>query len=131
MNPPESLRLLSVEDNWETRLLLRHFLEDFCDFSFAPTAEEALGRVESEPFDLLLVDINLGEGKNGTELLHIVRGREDLPELPAVALTAYALPGDREKLLEKGFDAYQEKPFTRAELTETINQALSSAGKSS
>lgn len=80
--------------------------------------------VEAEPFDLLLVDINLGEGKSGTELLRLIRGREDLLDVPAVAVTVYAMPGNREKLLEEGFDEYVSKPFTGTQLTEAIDQAL-------
>lgn len=53
-----------------------------------------------------------------------MRERKDGEKIPAIALTAYAMPGDREELLEKGFDGYVSKPFTRAELTEAIEQVL-------
>lgn len=69
------------------------------------------------------MDINLGEGKSGTELLHLLRDQEPAEGIPAVAVTAYAMPGDREALLNKGFDGYVGKPFAKAELTETIDRA--------
>jgi CheY-like chemotaxis protein len=47
-----------------------------------------------------------------------------MADTPAVALTAYAMPGDREDFLEAGFDEYVSKPFTRTDLTETIKDAL-------
>lgn len=125
MSPSESPRILSVEDKLETRLLLKHQLQETCEVVFASDAEEALEVFDGEPFDLLLLDINLGDGKSGTELLHMVRGREDMEDIPAVALTAYAMPGDREELLDKGFDGYVSKPFTKAELIEAIDQVLS------
>jgi len=120
----EPLRVLSVEDNPETRLLLKHLLKESYEVVLVASAEEALSHVGSEPFDLLLVDIHLGEGKSGTELLHLLREREPAREVPAIAVTAYSMPGDRADLLEEGFDGYVSKPFTKAELTETIGQVL-------
>lgn len=46
-------------------------------------------------------------------------------EAPAIALTTYGMPGDREALLEEGFDEHVSKPFTTADLTDTIDQVLS------
>ncbi len=125
MSPLETLRILSVEDNADTRFLLEHTLQDPYEVTFAPNAEEALDAVESEPFDLLLLDINLGTENGGVELLHTIRDREDIGEIPAIALTAFAMPGDREELLGEGFDEYVSKPFTHAELREAIDQTVS------
>lgn len=116
--------LLSVEDNPETRLLLTHLLGEDYDITSVPDVDEALDAVDSTAFDLLLLDINLNSAKEGTELLHMIRDREDVEHVPAVALTAYAMPGDREALLDEGFDGYVSKPFTGRELTETIDHVL-------
>lgn len=124
MSTSEAPRILSVEDNPETRLLLKHLMGPY-EVAFASGVDEALNLVESEHFDLLLLDINLGPGKSGTQLLHILRDREDTAEIPAVALTAYAMPGDEEHYREVGFDGYVGKPFTYAELSTTIDRALS------
>lgn len=123
----EPLRILSVEDNADTRLLLKHTLQDDYEVTFAAGVADALDAVASEPFDLLLLDINLGTERGGVKLLHEVRERDDLDDIPAVALTAFAMPGDREDLLDQGFDAYVGKPFTNAELMRTIDRALSDA----
>lgn len=124
MDTSKPTRVLSVEDDSDTRLLLKHLLGETYDITFAHSAKEALDAIESAPFDLLLVDINLGEEKTGTELLHIVRNREELAEIPAVALTAYSMPGDREELLDEGFDGYVGKPFSKEDLLEAIDQNL-------
>lgn len=123
MSTSEPPRVLSVEDNQETQLLLKHLMTPY-KVTFASNAEEALEIIDTESFDALLLDINLGPGKSGTELLHTVRDLEDVDEIPAVALTAYAMPGDREELLEEGFDGYVDKPFTREEVLETLEQTL-------
>lgn len=123
----ESLRILSVEDNADTRLLLKHTLQDDYEVVFASGVDDALEAVASEPFDLLLLDINLGTERGGIRLLHEIRERDDLDDIPAIALTAFAMPGDREELLDHGFDGYVGKPFTNAELTRTIDRTLSDA----
>lgn len=121
-DPP---RILSVEDNSDTRLLLEHLLDESYELTLTASVDEALDAVESTSFDLLLLDIHLNSGTEGTELLHTIRNREDIGEVSAIALTAYILPGDSQELLDEGFDAYVSKPFTSAELTEAIDQTLS------
>lgn len=127
MSSSDTPHLLSVEDNPETRLLLKHLLNEDYDVTFASDVEDAMDAVESSSFDLLLLDINLGAEKGGTELLHTIRNRDDMDDIPAIALTAFAMPGDREELLKEGFDEYVGKPFTGQELTETIDQTLAEA----
>jgi CheY-like chemotaxis protein len=119
-----SPRILAVEDNGETQLLLQHLLEDHFQIEVAGTIEDALDAVESQQFDALLLDINLSEQRTGTDLLHLLRERDHLANTPAIALTAYAMPGDREDFLSSGFDQYVSKPFTRTDLTEAIESSL-------
>lgn len=127
MTTSSNPRILAVEDNSETQLLLKHLLKGSYDVNVVPGVEGALDAVDEQTFDVLLLDINLSEEKTGTELLHLIREREEMDEVPAVALTAYAMPGDREDFLEKGFDEYVSKPFTRADLTEAIENTLNHA----
>lgn len=127
MNTSESPRILAVEDNSETQLLLKHLLKGSYEVNVVPGVESALDAVESQPFDVLLLDINLSEDQTGTDLLHLIRERKGMAQVPAVALTAYAMPGDREDFLQKGFDEYVSKPFTRTDLTEAIESTLNPA----
>lgn len=124
MSTSESERILAVEDNSETQLLLEHLLEGSYDVEVVPGVDGALKAVDNSSFDVLLLDINLSEDQTGTDLLHRIRERDGMQKVPAVALTAYAMPGDREDFLEKGFDEYVSKPFTRADLTEAIENTL-------
>ena len=95
--------------------------------TFATKEEKALELIDSNSFDLLLLDINLQAENGGVQILRSVRKREDVPNPPAVALTAFAMPGDREDLLSEGFDAYVSKPFTKPNLLSTIEKLLPSS----
>ena len=119
--------LLAVEDNSETQLLLEHLLKSSFEIVVVPGVDEALDAAEEHSFDLFLLDINLSEKRTGTDLLHLLREQPDRQEVPAIALTAYAMPGDREDFLAAGFDRYVSKPFTRDDLTSAIQQTLQSA----
>jgi len=124
MSPAEKPRILAVEDNSETQLLLEHLLKKSFEVVVVPGVDEALSAVGDGPFDALLLDINLSEQRTGTDLLHLLRERENMTDVPAIALTAYAMPGDREDFLEAGFDQYVSKPFTRSDLTTAIESSL-------
>ncbi len=118
--------LLAVEDNSETQLLLDHLLKSSFEVVVVSGVADALEAVEQHSFDAFLLDINLSEERTGTDLLHLLRDQDGMADTPAVALTAYAMPGDREDFLEAGFDEYVSKPFTRTDLTDTIQEALAS-----
>ncbi|PSQ75562.1 MAG: hypothetical protein BRD35_08725 [Bacteroidetes bacterium QH_7_62_13] len=124
MSMPETPRILAVEDNSETQLLLEHLLKESFEVTVVTGVDEALEAVEGHSFDAMLLDINLSEQRTGTDLLHLLRERDDMAEVPAIALTAYAMPGDREDFLEAGFNQYVSKPFTRDDLTDAIETSL-------
>jgi CheY-like chemotaxis protein len=125
MSSTEKPRILAVEDNSETQLLLEHLLKESFEVTVVEGVDDALDAVDDHAYDAFLLDINLSEQRTGTDLLHLLRERDDMEEVPAIALTAYAMPGDREDFLEAGFDQYVSKPFTRADLTEAIETTLS------
>lgn len=120
------LSVLAVEDNSETRLLLQHLLRASFDVVVVSGIEDALAAVEEQDYDVFLLDINLSEQRTGTDLLHLLRENPSLQNVPAVALTAYAMPGDRENFLTAGFNEYVSKPFTRDDLTSAIRDSLAS-----
>ena len=124
MSATEKPHILAVEDNSETQLLLKHLLKKSFQVVVVQGVDDALDAVDNQSFDALLLDINLSEQRTGTDLLHLLRERDDMANVPAIALTAYAMPGDREDFLEAGFDQYVSKPFTRADLTDAIETSL-------
>ena len=122
-------RILAVEDNAETRLLLQHLLKDDFEATIVSHVDAAVETVadaaqDDQRFDVLLLDINLSDRHTGTDLLHMLRERHGMNGVPAVAMTAYAMPGDRESFLSEGFDQYVGKPFTRADLMGALHDVL-------
>ena len=73
-------------------------------------------------FDLVLADVQMPE-MDGLQLARAIREREKKTDthLPIIAMTAYAMKGDRERCLEAGMDAYVAKPINAAQLFETID----------
>jgi CheY-like chemotaxis protein len=123
------IRILAVEDNPDTQTLLRYLLRPHYDVHLVPHVEEALTAAGEGQFSLFVLDINLGEQRTGIDLLHRLRAMDAHRSTPALALTAYAMPGDRDRFLREGFDAYVSKPFTRNELLEAIEVLLLSSSQ--
>lgn len=117
-------RVLVLEDNAESRLLLRHLLRHDFDATLVTGADAALEAAEAQTFDVALLDINLGEKRTGVDVFKSIRAMAQHRDLPALACTAYALPGDRERFLEAGFVSYVSKPFVKAELMNALRQAV-------
>lgn len=99
-----------VEDNEDNRLLLRALLDDTYDIQEYGSGPGALEGLASFVPALILLDISL-PGMDGVEVLGIIREDPRLKALPVIALTAHAMIGDRERLLEAGFDEYVPKPI--------------------
>lgn len=125
------MKILIVEDNDINAKVLDLMLKglDF-DYStaFAENAEQALSVAEEGEYDLVLMDINLGDGQmTGTEVMKILKGKESYRKVPIYAVTCYSLPGDKEKFLNEGFDKYISKPIDKTQLLSEINDEKASA----
>lgn len=104
-----------VEDNADNRLLLQSLLgEDYRLVEYGDGAEALAGLRGDRP-DLVLLDISL-PGMDGEQVLAEIRADPSLRDLPVIALTAHAMAGDRERLLDAGFDDYVTKPLTDEEI---------------
>jgi two-component system, cell cycle response regulator DivK len=118
------IRILVVEDNLDTLRLLEYLLKPGFEVDAFAHVQDALTAVETNHYDLFLLDINLGGQETGINLLKRLKAARSRESIPAVALTAYAMPGDRERFLSAGFNEYVGKPFTRQELVDTIRLTL-------
>ena len=121
----QKTRILVVEDDPHIQLLLRHLLRPWFELELAVTVDEALNMAARHAYDLFLIDINLGAGRTGVDLLWALRQMPSYRATPAVSCTAYALRGDRERFLSYGFDEHIDKPFEPRQLHEMLESALS------
>ncbi|TAJ94215.1 MAG: response regulator [Gammaproteobacteria bacterium] len=104
-------KILLIEDNEQNRYLATFLLEkNGCVVSHAPDGPTGLDLAGRERFDLILLDIQL-PGMDGHAVARALRARSDLDSVPIVAVTSYAMAGDREKILAAGCDGYLEKPI--------------------
>lgn len=86
----------------------------------AEDGEEALSKALSEQPDLILMEVRLPK-LNGFEIVARVRGDPRTRGARILATTAMAMPGDRDKCLAGGFDAYLAKPFTLKQLKQVLS----------
>ncbi len=113
-------KLLIVEDDLITQDVLSFFLQDMFVFDYAATFDEAIIKVKENDYLAVLMDINLGRGKNGLHVTSEIRKMKGKENLPIIAQTAFAMKGDKEEFLAAGCDYYISKPFTKAELREIL-----------
>lgn len=112
--------VLLVEDNPASLELMRYLLHSAGHTTLLATnGHEALERLRDGRPDLVLTDIQM-PGMDGYELLAHLRADPVLRTLPVVALTAYSMPGDQDRVMQAGFDGYLAKPID----PETILQDL-------
>ena len=117
-------KVLVVDDNPDMHVLLRHYFKDGYDIVVTSTAQAGLEASAAQIYDLVLLDINLGKGMTGVDVLQRMRLMDTYATTPIIALTAYALPGDRERFIEAGFTEYLGKPFSRAMMMKTVQRLM-------
>ena len=123
------LRILVAEDHPVNQLLVRRLLDkQGYRVRVASDGREALTALESDPFDMVLMDVQMPV-MNGLEATREIRRREEASggHIPIVAMTAHALKGDRERFLAEGMDGYVAKPVIAEELLAVINSFANNA----
>jgi PAS domain S-box-containing protein len=118
-----SLNFLLAEDNLINQKLAVSLIKRMGHkVSIAQNGIQAIEAIETEKFDIVLMDVQMPE-MDGLEATRAIRMRESLtgrPRIPIIAMTAYAMEGDRDRCLEAGMDGYVSKPVNAQELFETI-----------
>ena len=108
--------VMVVEDNEKNRKLMRVVLKaKGYNVIEAATGEEALNILRNQKPDIILMDIQL-PGIDGITLIKQIKATTALKDTPIIAVTAYAMKGDEEKIMEAGCDAYVSKPINTQEL---------------
>ncbi|GAB1350812.1 response regulator [Ignavibacteriales bacterium] len=118
--------ILLVEDNKENRDVMAHFLKKIGVVSTASDGPSSVEICHNQKFDLILMDINLGLGMNGIEATKRIRQIDGYADTPIIAVTAYAMAGDRETFMKIGCTHYISKPFTKKEFVSLVEEVLGS-----
>lgn len=119
-----SSRILLVDDDERGRMLSEEILKDAgFDVVCAADGTQARQRIKEGAFGLVLLDIQLPD-IDGPSLLREFRADPQIKDLRVVALTAYAMNGDRNRFLRDGFDDYVSKPVDADLLVETVSKNL-------
>ncbi|MCC6550412.1 MAG: response regulator [Ignavibacteriaceae bacterium] len=116
--------ILLVEDNIENKDVITYFIKNMCDVDTAADGPSSVEMVKGKQYDCILMDINLGLGMNGIEATRQIRLIPGYEKTPIIAVTAYAMVGDREVFLEAGCTHYISKPFTKQEILSLLKTVL-------
>jgi len=118
------VRILLVEDNAINREVAIRMLEDTgMSVDIAVNGIEAVQQVASGKYDLLLMDVQMPE-MDGLEATRIIRSDSRYADLPIIAMTAYAMSGDRERCIEAGMNDHISKPFDPEQLYDICRKWL-------
>ncbi|MEW6702782.1 MAG: PAS domain S-box protein, partial [Bacteroidota bacterium] len=116
--------VLLVEDNPFNVEVVQRFLAKMCKVSFARDGLSAVKMAARNNYSLLMIDINLGHGIDGTEVLREIKKLVKYEDTPVVALTGYASDANKRDFLSQGFTHYLAKPFEKRELIRLIMNIL-------
>jgi PAS domain S-box-containing protein len=120
-------RILLIEDTDTTVALMQEYLIHLgYEVSVARNGVEGVIAAKKEHPDLILMDVMMPV-MDGLEAAKVIRTDKDLMHIPIIALTALAMPGDRERCLAAGMNDYLSKPIRMNDLTETIEKHLVAA----
>jgi CheY-like chemotaxis protein len=120
------LRILVADDNAVNQMILQRLLGKLGHrVTIAVNGQEAIDRVSSETFDLVLMDVHMPV-MDGLASTAAIRRHEQssTSHVPIIAVTADAIEGDKERFLAAGMDGYISKPIERAKLLDTIASAV-------
>ena len=115
------IKILLAEDYKHSQIIVTRLLKKngFENIVVVENGEEALNTAKKERFDLILMDMQMPI-MNGFEATEALREIEEYKETPIVALTAFAMKGDREKCLASGATDYIPKPIDSKEFIEKV-----------
>lgn len=127
MTAPGAKRVLLVEDDSVSLKLMRDVLAaSGYETSEATNGLDALARVGEAPVDLIVMDIGLPD-LDGVEVTRRLRDAPATRAIPVIAVTAYAMPGDEQRVLAAGCDRYLTKPLSFASFVDEVRSILGEA----
>ena len=121
-------RVLVVEDNFIAMTVAKTLLSAMsCQVDTASNGVDALALYKQNHYDLIFMDIGLGEGMDGYEVTYHIRNQANLTyHIPIIALTAHAGDENKQRCIEAGMDAVLTKPLTKAHATHILKSFIPS-----
>ena len=118
------LRCLYIEDQVDSQILFKVQMKNLKEIKFAVSFEEAMPILDSDKFDFIVMDINLQGEYNGLDALKLIQRMPNYENVPIIAVTAYVLPGDKEKFIATGFSGFISKPLFREKMVDTLKKII-------
>lgn len=116
-------KILCVDDNEANLKLIAELLSEYnVKTTLAINGKEAVIATKREEFDLIFMDIQMPEMDGIEATRHIRKQKSQRTRVPIIALTAHAMKGEKEKLLNEGMDDYLTKPISQTQLEKTIRR---------
>jgi len=113
-------QILVVEDDPNSQKLVELILKKDYGLHFADSVIKAKKILDTQPINIILLDLSLKGNEDGLDLAYHVRNDSPYKHLPIIALTAHAFTTDRDKCLEAGCNEFLTKPYRRSDLIEMI-----------
>lgn len=120
INKVNRSKILIVEDDKTNQHLTKIYLGEKFIVDAVCSGEEAIESAKKNHYDLILIDINLGKGKNGIQTAKEIRKLSIYDSIPIVAMTAFEKSEISDFFSSNGMDLYLEKPYLKHHLLEVI-----------
>lgn len=115
---------LLVEDDEANLQVASKYIEHLCMVDRARDGISALTLAGQKRYNIILMNINLGDGPDGIETARAIRQLQGYKEVPIVAVTGYAMQGDRDRFVTEGFNGYISKPYDKGALIVEVEKQL-------
>jgi len=116
--------ILYVEDDEISQKVIGTIVSNLYKIEFVENGESAIELAKKKKYDIILMDINLRGKLNGLETTKEIKKISEYKNTPIIAVTAYAMAGDKEKILAEGCTHYISKPFVKIEFLSLLNEVL-------
>jgi PAS domain S-box-containing protein len=120
----DKAKILIVEDNTINQKLVISILKEYYNTDLANCGEVAVLLAEKKKYDVILMDIHLGEGIDGLTATRIIKQNSKNITTPIIAVTGYTMIGDKDRILAEGCNYYLGKPYKKSALLEIVQNAL-------
>lgn len=117
-------KILYVEDEETSFSVVKYFLKNIVSIDWAKTGQEGVVMARGNKYQAILMDINLAKGIDGMQTTKLIRELPHYKNTPIIAITAYAMRGDKEEFLGAGCSHYIAKPFTKTALINLMEEVL-------